>query len=84
MSSPRLVELYRVQDALPVSLSSIYSQVCRGNWTWATRIGPDGRRGRRLWVDIDALGEWAQTRGLSLDLPSYSTQTQCPGQGGFP
>jgi hypothetical protein len=66
MSASRLVELVKVQDVLPISLASIYSQTCRGKWTWATRIGPDGRRGRRLWVDMDALAEWASSRGWQL------------------
>jgi len=73
MSTPRLVQLHQVQDALPVSLASIYSQTSRGNWKWATRIGPDGRRGRRLWVDLDALASWSQARGWRLALPQSLT-----------
>ena len=64
-----LVQLKFVQDHLPVSMASIYSQKSRGNWTWVTRSGPHGRRGRRLWVDVEALRAWIQKKGWKVTLP---------------
>ena len=65
----RLIELSLIQDYLPVALSTIYSQTSRGNWHWATRVGHSGRRGRRLWVDLDALLLWVNGRGWKIKLP---------------
>jgi hypothetical protein len=76
MSARLLVELHRVQDSLPLALSTIYSQTSRGNWNWATRIGPDGRRGRRLWVDVDALEAWMRIRGWQHTLRRTSKVTR--------
>jgi len=65
----RLVPFKVVQDHLPISLSTIYSQKCRGHWTWVTRIGPSGRQGQRLWVDLEALGAWIQKKGWKINIP---------------
>ena len=49
--------------ALPFSLGTCYQMHSKKRVDWLTRTGPEGRRGRELWVDLDKYNEWAAPRG---------------------
>ena len=64
--SPELVLLARMRAYIPLELQSIYNLHARGACPWLTRIGPEGRRTRDLWVKVPELQAWAAARGLRL------------------
>ncbi len=64
----RRVQLARVVHALPYAVGTLYNCHSNGRLPWLSRIGPEGRRTRELWVDLDALAPWAEARGLWLRL----------------
>jgi len=68
MNGPQLVELERVAPDLPFALGTLYNWHYARRVNWLTRHGPNGRRGRSLWVNVDQLSVWAQARGLRLQL----------------
>lgn len=55
--------LTRVKDQLHCSPSSLHSGFSRGRYPFLTRLDPQGRRGRDLWVDINSYNNWAAERG---------------------
>lgn len=57
--------LKRVQDQLHCSPSSIHSGFSRGRYPFLTRLDPQGRRGRELWVNVELFNNWAAERGYS-------------------
>lgn len=65
---PDLVLLARLLDVLPYEAQSIYNLRARGGAPWLTRIGPEGRRTRALWVKVPELQAWAAARGLRIPL----------------
>lgn len=70
----RLVPLSRVRNSIPLSLGSLYNARRDGRLPWLQRLGPEGRRGRKLWVDLDELAAWARLRGWKLDLARLEHQ----------
>jgi hypothetical protein len=66
--STRLIKLKLIRDAIPRSLKTLYNAHSSGRLGWLTRVGPDGRRGRDLWVDQDGLVQWASDEGINLQL----------------
>lgn len=66
--SARLVKLKLIRDCIPRSLKTLYNAHSAGRLSWLTRVGPDGRRSRDLWVDQAALTQWAADEGISLQL----------------
>lgn len=48
---------------LPLALCTYYQWHSRRKVNWLSRIDPEGRRGRDLWVDVDEYNEWAAPRG---------------------
>lgn len=54
MSAGLLIPLSCLLDDLARTAGSIYVDRHRGRCKWVTRIGPNGLRGRDLYVDVDA------------------------------
>ena len=69
MSTPSVRTLASVAHCIPLELKTIYNAHSAGRLPWLTRIGPEGRRTRELWVNIELLGNWAEARGMSITLP---------------
>ncbi len=65
----------RVDNDFPFALSTPYSCHCRKKHNWLTRHGPDGHRGRNLWILVQEFNTWAESRGIQYRLP-ISTGTQ--------
>lgn len=65
---PPLMLLASVLDGIPVGLKTLYNGHSAGKYNWLTRIGPGGRRTRELWVNVPKLEQWAQARGLPLNI----------------
>ncbi len=64
MSTPRLVPLDEVLHAIPRTINTIYAYSARGRWSsWVTRVGPDGRRTKHLWVNVPAAIEFWRIEG---------------------
>lgn len=70
MTVPQKVTLACVAHALPFSSQTVYNAHSQGRWTWLSRVGPDGRRSRELWVDLPSLNIWAAERGQKINLSS--------------
>ncbi len=51
------------QANLPFAIQTCYKMHSKKRVTWLTRTDPEGRRGRELWVDIQAYNAWAAPRG---------------------
>jgi hypothetical protein len=64
----KLVTLARVTHSIPLSTSCIYKGARAGRLPFLSRLGPEGRRTREWWVDVDMLAAFAQARGWPLDL----------------
>lgn len=62
------ITLSRVADKLPLATQTIYNSHRLGMLPWLSRISPEGRRTRELWVDLDALSAWARARGLNINI----------------
>lgn len=62
--SARRVVLAKVLSLIPLARSTIYKDHSRGRLPWLTREDPEGRRGKVLWVLVDAYDQWAIPRGL--------------------
>lgn len=60
--------LQRVAHALPMASQTIYNNHQLGRLPWLSRVSPEGRRTRELWVDLDLLSAWARARGLSINI----------------
>lgn len=65
--SRRLIPVWLVvrDDLLPLHPNSYARGKCLGRYPWLTRRGPLGPSGR-LWVDVDALIDWARSTGSHL------------------
>lgn len=68
MTTPEKVTLKTVAHLLPFSQQAIYNGRCKNRWAWLSRVSPDGRKTRELWVDLPALARWAAERGLGLKI----------------
>ena len=64
----RLICIAALDGSFPFATSTLYEGHCTRRYPWLSRVGPDGHRGRHLWLDVDAFNRWAQARGLSYRL----------------
>lgn len=62
------VSLSSLDSHFPFSIATLYTGRSRGRYSWLTRQGPDGHRGRFLWIDVDAFNQWCQLRGYKYQL----------------
>ena len=74
-SSGFLVQLKRVRSSIPLEDGTLYTAAWRAKKTgkheypWLRREGPDGRKGRGYWVDVDCFNHIALMNGSKpLDL----------------
>lgn len=44
--------------ALPAAIDTIYDNHRKGRWPWLTRLDPEGRRGRALWIVVSDAAAW--------------------------
>lgn len=65
---PAKIVYARVAHALPFTTQTIYNYHRLGMLPWLSRVSPEGRRTRALWVDVDSLTSWARARGLSINI----------------
>lgn len=68
-----LIPVHRLGGEFPFATRTLYNGKSSGEYTWLTREGPDGRRGRFLWLDKAKFDEWATARGISF---RFNRQTQ--------
>ncbi len=68
MTTLKKVILNQVLHALPFSIQTIYNGHRHGRWPWLSRMGPNGRRTRKLWVDLPVLLDWARARGQKINI----------------
>lgn len=61
--SARFVPLARVSHAIPLSLSCVYKGARVGRLPFLSRVGPEGRRTREWWCDLEMMAAYAQSRG---------------------
>ena len=47
---------------IPFALGTCYQMHSKKRVDWLTRTGPEGRRGRELWVDVPGYNAWAAPR----------------------
>lgn len=62
----QLRTLKSLSHMLPFASQTLYNGHRRGRYPWLTRNGPDGRRTRDLWVDLEKLRAWADARGYEF------------------
>lgn len=60
----RLIPLAELDYSFPFERSSVYTGHSQGRYTWLTRVGPDGHRGRHLWVDVEGFNQFCENRGI--------------------
>lgn len=51
---------------LPAEQQTIYKWSSKKIVDWLGRLGPDGHKGRELWIDVQKYNLWAEPRGLKL------------------
>jgi hypothetical protein len=78
------IPVNQVDATFPFALATLYGYHCRKKIAWLTRIGPDGNRGRILWIKVSEFNEWCQNRGykyrLAVDQAARSSQISTPMQ----
>lgn len=65
----RLAPLSAVRPLMHYALSTVYNFRDAGDAPWLTHVGPTGREGKILWVDVGLFNSWAARRGTSRRLP---------------
>jgi hypothetical protein len=66
--------VWQVGEDFPLALSTLYSGHSRQNYKWLTRVGPDGHRGRILWILIHEFNDWCLNRGLKYQLQTKTNK----------
>lgn len=66
INTNRKIRLSKCKDHIPRSLQTIYNQRNLGIVDWLDRIGPQGRKTRYLWVDVEKCKEWARCEDVTL------------------
>jgi hypothetical protein len=64
----KYIPLCQLDSSFPFALSSLYSGHSSGRYTWLTRTGPDGHKGKNLWILIEEFNTWSRNRGLQYQL----------------
>lgn len=64
MSAQYLVSVPMLKGSFPFTVNTLYSGRVRGRYPWLQREGPDGQRGKFLWVDMRAFDIWAANKGI--------------------
>jgi hypothetical protein len=54
-------------NALCVTEDTVYDNRRTGRWPWLTRISPEGRPGRDLWIVVAQAVPWFLARGRHKD-----------------
>lgn len=62
----QLIPMSELKGKFPFAPSTLYTGKSLGRYPWLTRHGPDGERGRYLWVDTAKFDEWAAAKGTSF------------------
>lgn len=70
----QLISTGELDSSFPYTPGTLYVGRSLGRYPWLTREGPNGRRGRRLWVDAIHFNAWAAERGLKFRLHSASAE----------
>lgn len=63
-----LLPTTELDSDFPFEISTLYSGRSCGRYTWLTRVGPDGHRGRILWVLVHEFNEFCRNRGIKYRL----------------
>lgn len=58
-----LIPLSAVDYRFPFTVASVYSGHSKGRYGWLTRVGPNGRIGKILWIDIPAFNKFCHDTG---------------------
>lgn len=58
----------QLDSRFPFAPATLYSGHSRGKYKWLTRVGPDGHRGRILWVLRDEFNQFCRARGIKYQL----------------
>lgn len=66
----RIAPLVQMLELLPRAQQTIYNLRAAGKAPWLSHVGPDGRVGKILWIDIDMFNHWAPRNGFKCRLPS--------------
>ena len=53
--------------AICAAEDTVYDNRRTGRWPWLTRVGPEGRHGRDLWIVINEAVLWFLQRGRQKD-----------------
>ena len=64
----RLIPTSELDSTFPFLPATLYSGKSRGRYKWLTRVGPDGHRGRLLWILVDEFNQFCRDRGLKYQL----------------
>lgn len=71
--SRHLISTGELDSSFPYTPGTLYVGRSLGRYPWLTREGPNGRRGRYLWIDAGHFNAWAAERGLKFRLHSAET-----------
>lgn len=66
--SPNYYPVNHLDSHFPFSVTTLYSGHCRGSYPWLTRVGPDGHRGRILWILVGEFNLFCLARGIKYQL----------------
>lgn len=60
------ITLARAAQHLPFELGTLYNGHAKGRFPFLSRVGPEGRKTRELWVDVPAATDWLEARGFKF------------------
>lgn len=66
--SRTLISTSELGSDFPLAIQTLYNGKSAGRYPWLTRTRPDGRRSRRLWIDVEKFNEWAWLQGMKYRL----------------
>jgi hypothetical protein len=70
----RLIPTSALDSRFPFASSTLHSGKSRGRYPWLTRHGPDGHRGRILWILVDDFNQFCRDRGIKYQLEMEGRQ----------
>jgi hypothetical protein len=66
MSAPQKITLARAVQSMPFEIGTLYNGHNKGRFPFLSRVSPEGRKTKEIWVDVPAATEWLEARGFKF------------------